>query len=322
MTVDDVMPDPKVLAGIRADIEAYEAQRLRAAGSVRWRVPLFIAIVALIVYAAAAMLNSLANPFEQWSSAPHVFLYIAGAVGAVIAIIWAKAPARKTQQDFRSRLFPTIFRFIEDFRYAQGRAPASFDRLPREMVRSFNRETFDDVITGRYRGFPFELFEARLTHDADKVESEAFKGIGLAFEAAGPFPGILIAGRQTNAVPGFFKALFGGGSLEKIESGVADLDKAYEFRTDNVDAAKPLIVGRLAQALKWLGETWPSGQALVALRGSDAFLLLPMEKDYFEMPGITTPLNYDEHVRPMIADLVTLLETAALVRQVGGGQPK
>ncbi len=118
-------------------------------------------------------------------------------------------------------------------------------------------------------------------------------------------------------VGGFLKNLFGGGSFEEIQSGIADLDNAYDFRSDNPDAARPLIVGRMAQALRWLGETWPSGQALVALRGSDAFLLLPMEKNYFELPGISTPVSYDEHVKPMIADLVTLLETAALVRQVG-----
>lgn len=318
MNVDDVMPDPKLLAGIRADIESYEAKRMRAAASVRWRVPLFLIILAVLTYFAAVFLNSLANPFEQWRSAPHVFLYVAGFILAIFAFFWAMAPVRQTQQDFRNRLFPTIFRFIEDFRYNQGQPPASFDRLPREMVGSFNRESFDDVVTGRYRGFPFELFEARLAQKAGKSEDVAFKGVGLAFEAASPFPGILIAGRKAGMAGGFFKNLFGGGSLEDIQSGVADLDNAYDFRTDNADAAKPLIVGRLAQALKWLGETWPSGQALVALRGSDAFLLLPLEKDYFELPGIATPLAYDEHVRPMIADLVTLLETAALVRQVGG----
>ncbi|MGE0280160.1 MAG: hypothetical protein AB7P20_06050 [Rhizobiaceae bacterium] len=318
MNVDDVMPDPKLLASIRADIESYEAKRMRAAASVRWRVPLFLVVLAVLVYFAAVFLNRLANPFEQWRSAPHVFLYVGGFVLAIFAFFWAMAPARQTQQDFRYRLFPTIFRFIEDFRYQQNEAPASFDRLPREMVGSFNRETFDDVITGRYRGFPFELFEARLAEKAGKSENVTFKGVGLAFEAASPFPGILVAGRQAGMVGGFFRNLFGG-SLEEIQSGVADLDNAYDFRTDNPDAAKPLIVGRLAQALKWLGETWPSGQALVALRGSDAFLLLPLEKDYFELPAISTPLSYDEHVRPMIADLVTLLETAALVRQVGGG---
>lgn len=320
MTVDDVMPDPNMLAGVKADIEAYETARAKAAKSVRWRVPLFLAILAVAVIVVASMLNSLANPFEQWRSAPHVFLYVAGLVAAIFVFFWAMAPARQTQQDFRNRLFPTVFRFIEDFRYSRNQPPASFDRLPREMVGVFNRQTFDDVITGRYRGFPFELFEARLAQKADKSESVAFKGVGLAFEAASPFPGILIAGRKAGMVGGFFKNLFGGGSLEEIQSGVADLDNAYDFRTDNPDAAKPLIVGRLAQALKWLGETWPSGQALVALRGSDAFLLLPLEKDYFELPGISTPLSYDDHVRPMIADLVTLLETAALVRQVGGSK--
>ena len=318
MTVEDVMPDPKVLAGIRADIEAYEAERVKAMRSIWWRVPLVLAIVAVAVYAAATFFNRAANPYEQWLSAPHVFLYFVGGAAAVAGVIWALAPARRAQQHFRDRLFPTIFRFVDDFRYAQGEPPASFDRLPREMVGAFNREYFDDVMTGTYRGFPFELFEVRLANKAGKSESVAFKGVGLAFEAARPFPGILVAGRQAGKVTGFFNNLFGGTSLEALQSDVADLDNAYDFRTDNPSAAKPVIVGRLAQALKWLAEAWPSGQALIALRGSDAFVLLPMETNYFELPGISTPLDYDKHVKPMIADLVTLLETAALVRKVGG----
>ncbi len=77
MTVDDVMPNAEVLAAIRTDIEGYEAARAQAAKSVRWRVPLFLAIVAAVVVVVAMILNSLASPFEQWRSAPHVFVYIA-----------------------------------------------------------------------------------------------------------------------------------------------------------------------------------------------------------------------------------------------------
>ncbi len=75
--------------------------------------------------------------------------------------------------------------------------------------------------------------------------------------------------------------------------------------------------GRLAQALKWLGETWPDDPARVALDGSDGFLLLPQPKDFFELPDISVPLDYQTHVAPMIADMGAMLATAALVRKIG-----
>ena len=77
------------------------------------------------------------------------------------------------------------------------------------------------------------------------------------------------------------------------------------------------MTGRLAKALQWLGETWPEQPARVALSGSDGFLLIPLSKNFFELPGISAPLDYQRHVAPMIADMVSLLATASLVRKIG-----
>ena len=55
----------------------------------------------------------------------------------------------------------------------------------------------------------------------------------------------------------------------------------------------------------------------MALKGSDAFLLIPLSKNFFELPDISEPLDYRRHVGPMIADMTALLATAALVRKVG-----
>jgi len=73
----------------------------------------------------------------------------------------------------------------------------------------------------------------------------------------------------------------------------------------------------LAQALTWLRETWPYDQARVALSGSDGFLLMPRSKNFFELPHISEPIDYNRHVAPMITDLGAMLATAALVRKIG-----
>ena len=323
MAVNEGMPDAATLAAIRSDIEAYERARISAGRSVNWRLPLGLGLVVLAVLLVARFLNRFADPLEQWLSAPHVFLYVLGLAAAIAAYVWAGAPARRAQDDGREKtLFPSIFRFIDDLRYTRGSAPASFDRFPREMVGAFDRESFDDVIAGRYRGFPFELFEVKLGGETPKGSGDAgdvFKGVGLVFEAAQSFPGFLVARARTAQKTGFLSAIFGSfSSLDEIKSGVSDLEASYEFRTDNLEAASPLIVGRLVRALKWLIETWPKGQPLVALKGGDAFVLLPMERNYFDLPGPSAPIDYDRDIKPMIAELVALLETAALVRRVTG----
>jgi len=320
MRADEFMPGEAAVAGIRADIERYEAERSRAHRAVLWRVPVFDGLVLAAIFAIAQGFNNanIAHPNEQWLSTPHVLLYVFGMALLFFVHSQATKPARQLQQSLRGRILPVIFGFIGTVAYRHGETPDSFERLPRETVGSFNRQSFDDVVSGYYDGFPFELYEATLRSKAGKSSSEVFKGIVVSFETVTPFPGVLVAARRAGKVAGFFRGLFGE-KLQEIHSGDAALDEVYEFRTDNVEAARPLVTGRLAQALKWLLETWPENPPRVALRDRDGFLLIPLSKNFFELPGISQPLDYKGHVEPMVADMAALLATAALVRKVGEG---
>jgi hypothetical protein len=317
MKADEFMPGEGAIAGIRADIERYEAERGRAHRAVMWRVPVFDGLVLAAIFALAWAFNNvnIAHSNEQWVSTPHVLLYVFGMAVLFLVHSQATKPARRLQQSLRERILPAIFGFIETVAYRHGETPDSFARLPRETVGSFNRQSFDDVVSGYYEGFPFELYEATLRSKAGKSSSEVFKGIVVSFETVKPFPGLLVAARRAGKVAGFFRGLFGE-KLQEVHSGDAALDEIYEFRTDNVAAAQPLVSGRLAQALKWLGETWPENPSRVALRDRDGFLLIPLSKNFFELPGISQPLDYKGHVEPMVADMAALLATAALVRKV------
>ncbi|MCV3206991.1 hypothetical protein OHD62_10085 [Mesorhizobium sp. YC-39] len=316
METVDFMPDEADIAAVKSNLDAYEAERASAYRQVRWRVPLFVGLVLVFVALVAWLFNKIADPNEQWFSTPHVFLYVIGFVAAIVLYFQAIKPASRLQQSFRDRLLPIIFGFIQEMRYQHGVTPNSFDRLPRGVVGSFNRQAFDDIVSGHYEGFPFELYEAELREGTGKGSSTAFKGVIVAFETIAPFPGILVATRRANVVVGFFRGMFAS-KMEELSSGVPELDAAYEFRTDNAQAAQPLVSGRLAQALKWLGETWPDDPARVALNGSDGFLLLPQPKNFFELPDISVPLDYQTHVAPMISDMGAMLATAALVRKIG-----
>jgi hypothetical protein len=317
MEARDFMPDEAVIAGIRTDLETYEGERQRARRQVGWRVPVYLGGLAAAVAALAWGFNDFADPNEQWHSTPHLYLYVIALIAGISAYWLATKPARDAQQTFRNHLLPIVFGFIEKFHYQHEAIPSSFHRLPREAVGSFDTERFDDVISGKYDGFVFELFEAELADKQGKSEQMKFKGVVLAFETVAPFPGLLVATHKANMVTSFFRGLFGDGDLEEVTSGVPALDQNYEFRTDNVAAAQPLVTGHLAQALQWLGEAWPDEPARVALHGGDGFLLLPARKNFFELPPISVPLDYRQHIEPIIADMATMLATAALVRKVG-----
>jgi len=318
MDAKDFMPDEAAIAAIRAKLERYEADREVAAKRVRLRVPIYLGIVLAVVLVLAWAFNSFADPSEQWLSAPHVFLYVGGVIAAIIAYVYATGPATDLQQEFRAQLFPIVFGFIKDFKYRRGGEPDSYGRLPPQTIGSFNQRGFDDIISGIYGGSRFELYEASFSTKSGKnTTTRNFRGIVMAFELATPFPGLLIATRKTGKVVTFFSEIFGGDRMEELTSGNEALDSAYDFRSDNVEAARPLVIGHLMQALQWLGEMWPGEPVRIGLHGADGFLLIPHEKNFFELPGIGTTLDYSAHIAPMLADMAQLLATTSLVRKVG-----
>ncbi|QOF70616.1 DUF3137 domain-containing protein [Aminobacter sp. SR38] len=316
MSAAGFMPDEATTAGIKKDLEAYQAERNAIRLSTAWRVPLYLGGVIVAVLVLALIFNFIADLNEQWLSTPHVYLYVVGFIAAFFAYFRAMRPLEAANASFRNKLLPIVFGFIKNMRHERGATPPSFVNLPESTVGKYNNLEIDDFISGNYDGFDFELYETLLTQRAEKHASTTFQGVIVAFGLKKPFEGTLVATIRTNAVLSFFGELFGSG-LKELRSGVQDLDMAYEFSSDNVEAAQPLVSGQMAQALTWLKEAWPGEPARIALSGTSGFLLLPHQKDFFELPASDVALDYRVHVEPMIADMATILATASLVRKIG-----
>ncbi|RUU09108.1 hypothetical protein EOD08_35630, partial [Mesorhizobium sp. M6A.T.Ca.TU.002.02.2.1] len=65
MEAADFMPDETDIAGIKRNLEAYEARRASAYRQVRWRVPLFVGLVLVFVALMAWLFNMVADPYER-----------------------------------------------------------------------------------------------------------------------------------------------------------------------------------------------------------------------------------------------------------------
>ena len=310
------MPDEAVIAGIRKDIEQYESQRASAYAQVKWRVPVFLGVLLIVAAVIAYGFNDFADPNEQWLSSPHVFLYF-GTCRWAFAWGFAMRPATKLRQSFRERVLPLVFGFVRDIRYANAVTPDSLTvcRSRRPAASTGRDSTMSSLANTRiFRSSSTKPVSRRRQGSRTAPCSRAWswrskrspRFLACWWQCAAP-------GRSQDSSAD----MFGTGGLEEVQCGIASLDEAYEFHTDNAGAARPLVSGRLAKALQWLGETWPGEPARVALQGRDGFLLLPVTKNFFELPGISTPLDYKVHVEPIVADMVALLATASLVRKVG-----
>ena len=312
-TVDEaaLMPKEAALEDLRAAVTAYNASRGEVTQHMYLRVVLifggFLVVAGFISYIALMEIDS------------DVVGIVLGLLFVAGGFVWrfAVAPAKQFQQALRDRMLPLVFGFIDEVQYVHGATPRFIAAMPdKDFVRR-DRSEHGDMIAGRHDGLAFTLSETELSTGSGKSRQTTFKGVVFHFVREQEFPGLLLAARKPNAVVRFMRDLFGGASLSLVTSDNPEVDTSHEFRTNRPDAATPIVQGALAKALDYLATVWREDVVRLALNGKECYLLVPSKKDFFELPPVDTPIDFDRHIRPMIRDLVTLLATAQLVNRIG-----
>ena len=321
MDDDRFLPDAATVAAIEKDVETYNQRRRQAKADVSRRMPVFMASFAV----ACAFLLFIVYVYRETmpGSIIHLLLMallVAGAFCGAVVYSCARKPGKDTQQEFRNHIMPVLFGFVRNLRYSSGYPPNSFTRLPAPMKGNFNQKTFGDIITGRLGSGAFEIYELELARRSKSSNVIVFKGLVLSCDAAEPFAGTLVAVRRPpsgfgQAIEALMRPLTDLFSQERLVPVLSRsrLDRTYEFRTDTAVAAGQLLSGRFTEVLQWVDRKWRKGSPQLAIRRSELFLMLPTEKDFFELPPLERPATYEWDLKPMIAEFAALL---AIVEEV------
>jgi len=305
------MPDEARLAVIRDCISEYNAERPSILQKAYTQVAIYMGGFAVV---AALMLF-----FTLHADEKHRLFGITAALSIFAGVkLWEYAwtPVTDHQLSLRYRLFPVIFGFIDKVQYSNGYAPGFLDDIKQMKLVRFTSSENDDLISGTHDGLAFDMVESKLIVGSGKNKSTVFKGLIFRFNIINEFPGVLIAARRGNWLQEFVHELFGSHN-DTIASGDWEIDQTHEIHTDNYAAAKPLVEGPLVSALQYLKREWWAGEARIALRGGECFLLLPSDRDYFALPNIKDDVDFQADIEPMIRDMVVLLAVAHLIRKLG-----
>lgn len=312
-------PTDEQVAAIKAELASYESHRQVLFRNQRMLMPLSLIPAAIAgIVGFFTLIGTPEPPFaeDRMEFAFWVFFAVVTLAGGGLWL--ASRPSTHAQQSLRDRLLPTLFGFVGEMEYAHGTKPLTMDYVPAEAFPSYARVEYGDVVRGRHKWMRFELFELHLRDAGKGGGNTVFDGVVVSFEIPGDFSGLLMATPKLGMVSNFMRDIFGA-RLSELKSGNDLLDATYDFRTDNPDAAKPLIEGPVGAVLAGLGRDWREPPR-VALSNKIGFLLLPTSKDFFELPGVETPASYERHIEPMIGELSRLLDAALLVRRAMAGK--
>ncbi|MBO3760466.1 hypothetical protein [Ciceribacter sp. L1K22] len=301
-------PAPETLARIRAEIDAYNAERAPVEREAWMRRGAALMGFAVAVVALLLVVGAIGGRF------------IAGLAGLAIAglaygaVFWSERPLRRFRQGMRDRLLPLIFGFVDDLSYKAEGSRRVLERFPKACL-PHDQATFRDEIGGTDGGFRFLIGETVMTTGKGKGRKEVFRGVIVAFAPETGFPGILSGGPRPVGLAGLARAIFGDGGLEAVTDESLPEAVLYEFRTDNAEAASGRLPA-LGKALAYLVTVWPQRPIRIVLHHKHGFLLVATAKDFFELPHGGRALDFDRDIRPMILDLRMLVETARLAAKV------
>ncbi len=185
--------------------------------------------------------------------------------------------------------------------------PGAIDRYRAlSLVPKYDREEFEDLLTGQHGNARFELFEARLERRRSDSKGrtryeKVFGGQCLRMEFGKRFFGRTLITRDA----GFFRRFGGGKGMKRAALEDPHFEKIFDVYTTDQVESRFLLTPDFMQKLVDLEETFhggklkccfSEGEVLVTVQGGDLFAPASMKK----------PLDDPFLVRELIDDLVAV----------------
>jgi Protein of unknown function (DUF3137) len=315
-----IMPGPETRAKAEAAVADYNAYRPASQMAVYRNIGLVLVPGGLLF----AWIVWLIVTSGGGKNSPQAFLL----TGMILALIWgapklwqwAWQPATEAQQRARDRIIPQVFGFVENLRYRHGFTPDFMRAMPAKSILRFTRIQHDDMITGVHDGVAFSLAECEFWLHEGKSETKEFQGAVFHCKAPTSFPGLLLVSKKLSSRARFWRGGPDDNHIPEIFPDDGAVERVHSVRSDNPAAAKALVNGNLGGALRRLDRAFADGVPRLILSKDDIFLMVPSEKNFFELPGIGVEVDYKAHVEPIVRELAMLLATVALVRKAVAGE--
>lgn len=244
---------------------------------------------------------------------------LAGLAGAAMLVggFYLYDLALSRERDHRKaqamRLLPMLLEPVGKMTVTQDGAPAFLKRLPGDHFVRRNRIECTTTVSGRIDDRAFAIADVAFHDASSRRAGPSFRGVIVHVVLETGFSGELLAARRRDGLTGAMRAVLGDVGPPVVAPGDAETDAAWEYRSDDPDAAAARLP-LLRDAVQRLAAEWPDADIRVALRFRDGFLLISTGKPLFELPPAHGALAYERH---LLAVLRAVTGLAAAARGLG-----
>lgn len=205
---------------------------------------------------------------------------------------------------------PVASEFGLNYMERPGHQPTIRDFREMGLVSNWDRENFEDRLTGQRGEVDFEFFEAHLEQKRTTRDSKGrtrttwvtiFRGQCLRFDFHKEFLGRTLVSRDAGIFDRFGGR--GGMKLAKLEDPV--FEKAFSVYTTDQVESRFLLTPDFMQKLVDLEQAFRGGRLRCAFVGGQIFIAVE-GGDLFEPGSLFTPLDNPKRIRELLDDFAAV----------------
>lgn len=239
-------------------------------------------------------------------------LGVAALIGAAIVGAIGYAPMQRLSGQAKSMMVaPVAESFDCSFVDKPGRVSTIDDMKRVGLIPRWDREHYEDRLSGVRGGVNFEFFEARLKERRTTTTKNGtrttyvtvFDGQCIRFDFHKRFFGETLVTRDA----GWFNSFGGRTGMDRARLEDPDFERAFEVYTTDQVEARFLLTPDMMQALTDLERTFKGKKLRCAFSGTEMFIAVE-GGNLFEPGSLFTPLDNPERIRELLMDFAAVFD--------------
>ncbi|MGQ2968564.1 MAG: hypothetical protein ACT6RF_07420 [Allorhizobium sp.] len=225
------------------------------------------------------------------------------------------AKQRRFQTDLYIAILPLLLSGLDQWSIVTRKPARQIERMPGHYFVPRDEIDCDFHIEGSLHGIPFSVTQAVLRHSPAEPPETTFRGLIVWTRVSNAFPGDFAALRRPPQERSLWRGTVLPDRLMPIPNATRLGRWAYDFVSTDLETAHMRLngmVGAIDTLLALKLDELPQ----VAIRGADAFVLLPLSRFGWDGDTPVHTLDVERDVRPFAAMLLSVLQAMDAVRKI------
>ncbi len=299
---------------VATHVDTFEQDRIKALSNLRLRSLLAGGIVAVLVCA-----NIISFAVNARKDAEGIAFF--SIAGIVILSWWVWQPARNYTHSIKAVIFPIIFRYFgSDFIFRQVSPVTVASLKPSMIIPSYEKESTEDYIKGKYNGVVIELFEAELRNEKrrgllnspGRRREVKFDGLILRLSMNKEFTSKTIVTKDYGDVGNWIVDKFKNLTPVRLEDPV--FEKEFEVYSDDQTEARYILSPVFMEQLLKLKAYFEGYEMQCSFYDNNMLLMISCKQNRFEPLSLFHPATFTTDIKMILSEMQAIFKIVDILQ--------